>query len=157
MKPGNTGPTRTHLGCLLAAAVLLLCARAQNRSAAPPQNSYVDPARCAQCHEGIAATFAKTGMARSFYRATPQNTAERVKNSKPFFHEASHTYFETLERDGKFYQRRWQIGFDGRDTNVEEKQIDYVLVSGNHPVPFLHLTARNTLEHFLVKWYAEKG
>jgi predicted CXXCH cytochrome family protein len=158
-----TGAVRLQLGCLLAAVFVLLCAQAQNRSSAAPQakgaqqNSYVDPALCSGCHQGIAVTFAKTGMARSFYRATPQNLADAVRNSKPFFHEASHSYFETFERDGKFYQRRWQLGFDGRDTNVEEKQIDYVLGSGKHAQTFLHWTARNTLQQLPLGWYAEKG
>ena len=62
-----------------------------------------------------------------------------------------------MERAGKFYQRRWQIGFDGRDTNVEEKEIDYVLGSGNHARTFLHRTARNTLQQLPLGWYAEKG
>lgn len=143
--------------------MLALCAPAQSPSGAAPatksvsQNSYVDPAVCSQCHQGIAETYKKTGMARSFYRATPQNMPEAVKNNRPFFHSASHTYFETFERGGKFYQRRWQIGFDGRDTNVEEKQIDYVLGSGNHALTFLHLTARHTLQQLPLGWYAEKG
>src|SRR5262245_37045717 len=105
-------------GLLPLAALLIWRAPAQS----PPANSYVDPALCSPCHRTIASTFAKTGMSRAFYRATPQNMAEAMKSSKVFFHEASHTYFETSERGGKFYQRRWQIGFDGRDTNVEEKQ-----------------------------------
>jgi len=141
--------------------MLVMCAPAQSPSGAAPAaksapNSYVDPAICSRCHQGIAATFAKTGMARSFYRAMSQNLAEAVK-SGPYFHEASHTYFETIERAGKFYQRRWQIGFDGRDTNIEEKQIDYVLGSGNHARTFLHLTARNTLQQLPLGWYAENG
>jgi predicted CXXCH cytochrome family protein len=132
---------------LVLAAVVALCAQAQNRTGA---------AVCAPCHQSIAATYAKTGMARSFYRATAQNMADALK-AKPFFHEASNTYFETLARDGKFYQRRWQVGFDGTDTNVEEKQIDYVLGSGNHARTFLHLTARQTLQQLPLGWYAEKG
>src|SRR5580765_160722 len=87
------------------AAMLMLCAAAQTPSttapaAKNPPNSYVDPAVCSRCHEGIAATFAKTGMGRSFYRATSPKLAEAVKNG-PYFHEASHTYFETIERAGK--------------------------------------------------------
>jgi len=142
---------------------LSLCALAQVPSRAPqtpkiaPSNDYVDPSLCARCHQGIAATFAKTGMARSFYRATPQSMPEALKKTGPFFHDASHTYFETIERVGKFYQRRWQIGFDGTDTNIEEKQIDYVLGSGNHGRTYLHLTARNTLQQLPLGWYAEKG
>ena len=66
----------------MAVALVLLYAQPQNPSGAAPQakstaqSIYVDPALCSQCHEGIAGTFAKTGMARSFYRATPQNLAE---------------------------------------------------------------------------------
>src|SRR5690242_17805974 len=115
---------RRGFHCFLpAAAMIVMSAPAQSPSGAAPaaksvsQNSSVDPAVCSRCHEGIAATFAKTGMGRSFSRATSQNLAEAVK-SGPYFHEASHTYFETIERAGKFYQRRWQIGFDGRDSSV---------------------------------------
>jgi predicted CXXCH cytochrome family protein len=148
---------------MAAAAMVLLCAQAQSPSGsgrgqqAAPQNGYADPILCAQCHQEIAATFRLTGMARSFYRATPQNMAAALKSGKPFFHEASHTYLENFKRGGKFYQRRWQIGFDGRDTNVEEKQIDYVMGSGNHAQTFLHLTPRKTLQQLPLGWYAEKG
>jgi predicted CXXCH cytochrome family protein len=146
--------------CLLVvAAAALYCAYAQTRSgsAPAPSTAYADPVLCAQCHQAIAATFRQTGMARSFYGATPQAMADAVKRVKVFFHEASQTYFETIERGGKFYQRRWQIGFDGSDTNVEEKQIDYVLGSGNHARTFLHLTARNTLQQLPLGWYSENG
>ena len=37
-----------------------------------------------------------------------------------FYHAASGTYFRILQRGGKFYQRRWQKGGDGAETNVEE-------------------------------------
>src|SRR5215467_1884333 len=148
---------------VLTAAAVLLCAHAQIPSGsaparrAPAQSEYADPILCAQCHQDIAGTFRRTGMARSFYRANAQNMAAALGDSKPFFHEPSRAYFEVFERAGRFYQRRWQLGFDGRDTNVEEKQIDYVLGSGNHARTFLHLTARNTLQQLPLGWYAEKG
>jgi len=72
----------------------------------------------AQCHADIACNFRKTGMARSFYRLTPQNVVEDFKSRMPFYHEASDSYFGMLERSGKYYQRRWQRGFDGKETNV---------------------------------------
>jgi predicted CXXCH cytochrome family protein len=140
-------------GFLAGAGIVLLRAQTQTRA----QSSYSDPALCAQCHQKLAAGFRLTGMARSFYRATAQSMADTIKGSKMFFHGASHMYFESFERGGKYYQRRWQIGFDGRDANVEEKQIDYVLGSGNHARTFLHLTARNTLQQLPLGWYAEKG
>jgi predicted CXXCH cytochrome family protein len=69
----------------------------------------------------------------------------------------SDTYFAMIERGGKYYQRRWQKGFDGRETNVDEKQVDFVMGSGNHVRAYLHLTSRNTLQQLPLGWYAEKG
>jgi hypothetical protein len=43
-----------------------------------------------------------------------------------------------VERDGKFYQRRSEVGFDGQESNVVEEQIDYVIGSGNHARSYLH-------------------
>jgi predicted CXXCH cytochrome family protein len=155
------------LAAVLAAGVLAVCAYTQNGAASPPPrvpsgratsvNKYTDPALCAQCHADIAGSFRKTGMARSFYRLRPQNLVEDFKSGKPFYHEASDSYFAMTERGAKYYQRRWQRGFDGKETNVEEKQIDFVLGSGNHARTYLHLTSRNTLQQLPLGWYAENG
>lgn len=119
--------------------------------------AYVDPAVCAQCHADKARTFSHTGMGRSFYRMTPEKAVENFKSGLPYYHAASDTYFSMFERDGKYFERRWQVGFDGRETNVEEKQIDYVMGSGNHARTYLHLTPRGTLQELPLGWYAEKG
>jgi predicted CXXCH cytochrome family protein len=109
------------------------------------------PGVCDRCHREIAEKFRRTGMGRSFYK--PQKLAP----AQTFYHAASDTYFTTIERDGRFYQRRWQKGFDGRDTNIDEKLIDYVMGSGNHVQAFLHRTGRNTLQQLPLGWYAENG
>jgi predicted CXXCH cytochrome family protein len=62
-----------------------------------------------------------------------------------------------LARDGRYFQRRSQKGYRGAETNVEEKQIDYAVGSGNHARTYLHLTARNMLQELPLGWYAEKG
>jgi len=123
----------------------------------PPTNRYVDPALCARCHREIANNFRKTGMGRSFYRLQPANAIEDFTPGRPFYHEASGSYFAMIGRGGKYYQRRWQKGFDGRETNVDEKQVDFVMGSGNHGRNYLHLTGRNTLQQLPLGWYAEKG
>ena len=151
---------------VLAAGILAVSAYTQNR-AAPPQpqvptgrgtavNRYVDSALCAQCHADIASNFRKTGMARSFYRVGPRNPID-LQPGQPFYHEASDSYFAMIERGGKYYQRRWQLGFDGKETNVDEKQVDFAMGSGNHAQTYLHLTSRNTLQQLPLGWYAEKG
>jgi hypothetical protein len=124
---------------------------------AQPANRYVDPAQCARCHAEIAANFRNTGMGRSFYNFPRPGQAVPHTTAQPFHHEASGCYFAMIERGGEYYQRRWQIGFDGRETNIEEKRVDFVLGSGNHSRTFLHLTSRNTLEQLPFAWYAENG
>jgi predicted CXXCH cytochrome family protein len=121
---------------------------------ANPQNAYVDATVCADCHSDKAAGFQKTGMGRSFARVLPENTPAL---GKTFYHKTSGSYFAMIARDGKLYQRRWQIGFDGKETNVDEKQADFVVGSGNHSKTYLHLTSRGALQVLPLSWYAEKG
>jgi predicted CXXCH cytochrome family protein len=96
-------------------------------------------------------------MGRSFHRLQPGNVIVECRAGKPFYHEASGTYFAMIARGAKCYQRRWQIGPDGKETNVDEKQVDFVLGSGNHSRTYLHLTNRDTLQELPLAWYAEKG
>src|SRR5579884_1028597 len=118
---------------------------------------YADPAVCGECHGDIASTYSKTGMGRSFHRMTQNAEIHWPTPGKPWRHAASDSLFEMIQRDGAWYQRRWQVGFDGKETNVDEKRVDYVLGSGNHATTFLHLTEQNTLQELPLGWYAEKG
>ena len=118
---------------------------------------YVDPAVCAGCHVNIWETYRRTGMGRSFYRAALNNTIGENQKNITFYHKASDSYFTMFERDGRFYQRRYQTGFDGKETNSVEKEINSVLGSGNHARAYLHRTSRNTLVELPLAWYAEKG
>jgi predicted CXXCH cytochrome family protein len=117
-----------------------------------PAAAHAQVAACAPCHADIAAEFLRTGMGRSFYRVRLSALPE-----EPFYHEASDSYFAMVVRDARVYQRRWQIGFDGNPTNIDEKLVDFVLGSGNHAKTYLHLTARGTLQQLPLGWYAENG
>src|ERR1043166_4519372 len=68
---------------------------------------------CAACHRSIWETYRRTGMGRSFYRPSPENTV--ANESHTFYHQPSDSYFTMLRRDGKFYQRRHQIDPEGRE------------------------------------------
>jgi predicted CXXCH cytochrome family protein len=96
-------------------------------------------------------------MARSFYRPTLGNTIGNEKKAITYYHKASESYFTMLERDGRFYQARYQIGFDGKEANRLEKAVDYIVGSGNHVRTYLHRTSRNTLVELPLAWYAERG
>jgi predicted CXXCH cytochrome family protein len=106
---------------------------------------------CARCHADVAATFLKTGMGRSFGPMRAEALPDKL-----YYHQPSDTYLQNVERGGKYFQRRWQVG-PGGETNVEEKQIDFVMGSGNHAKTYLRLTPRGTLQQLPLGWYAEDG
>lgn len=119
-------------------------------------SEYVDPATCNGCHQDIAKTYRATGMGRSFYRPD-SNTFSKDITRGIFYHRASDRYYQMYEREGKLYQRRHQIGFDGKEANIVEKQIDFVIGSGNHARTYLHRTPEGRLLELPLSWYSEKG
>ena len=96
-------------------------------------------------------------MARSFYRPSAENTIEDYKVHNTIYNRASDRYYTMIERDGKWYQRRHQIGFGGKETNVVEKPVDYVIGSGNHSRTYLYRNSEGKLVEMPVSWYSEKG
>lgn len=121
----------------------------------PAAGGYADPSACATCHVQIASTYARTGMARSFARAGAGTSVPGSEGRVD--HRASDRHYTMLRRDGRFYQRRHEIGFDGRETNRIEVEAHYVIGSGNHAQTFLHRNADGRLFQMPVSWYAGQG
>ncbi|MGC2398693.1 MAG: tetratricopeptide repeat protein [Acidobacteriaceae bacterium] len=96
-------------------------------------------------------------MGQSLFAPTPENTVEDYKDKNTFYHATSDTHYSMIVRDGVFYQRRWQTGFDARDTNIEEMRIDYVIGAGDHARSYLHRTDLGTLIELPLGWYSERG
>jgi hypothetical protein len=94
-------------------------------------------------------------MAHAFHRPKASDSVESPASSRQFYHAASRTYYSMTEHKGKYYQRRWQRGFDGKPENIEELQIDYVMGSGNHVRTYLHREQDDTLIELPLAWYAE--
>ena len=131
-------------------------------AAAPAGSRYIDSRVCGKCHSAIAAHYAQTGMGRSFFRPARSSVPEvdpiRIDPAKEdFYHALSDTHFSMTLRDGRYYQRRWQVGFAGKESSVEELTVDYVMGSGNHARSYLHRTPRGTLIELPLGWYAENG
>ena len=112
---------------------------------------------CAACHPKIYESYRRTGMGRSFYRPGPSNTVEDYSRKNTYYHEASEQYYTMSRRGGRYYQRRHQIGPDGRETNVIEKEIHFVLGSGNQVRSYLHKAPDGQLLQLPVAWYGENG
>ncbi|HYL37996.1 MAG TPA: tetratricopeptide repeat protein [Bryobacteraceae bacterium] len=140
---------------ILAAVAVVLPSTPQSGAGRPP--GYIDSQACAACHPAIYDTYRRTGMGRSFYPLRPENLVEDFRVHNSYYHRASGTHFSMLERGGKYYQRRYQIGFQGQEANVDEKQIDFVMGSGHHVRTYLHRTSAGALLELPLAWYAEQG
>jgi tetratricopeptide (TPR) repeat protein len=129
--------------------------RPAKSAAAQAQSGYVDPSVCAGCHGDIAATYRKTGMGRSFSLPALQNVTEGDSRNNRLDHKLSGFSYTMIERDGKLLLRRHTIGFDGKETNIVEEQVDYIIGSGNHARTYLHRTEQGQLVELPVSWYSE--
>jgi Flp pilus assembly protein TadD len=118
---------------------------------------YVDPKLCESCHADVAKTYRKTGMSRSFSRPTMDTVIEDYTTANSFVHKASGLKYTMIERDSKFYQRRSVVDFDGKESDVLEEQVDYVIGSGNHARAYLHRTKQGKLVQLPVSWYVENS
>lgn len=150
----------THIKILLAAAALTLPGSGFAQQAARlslSSRGYVDSKLCYGCHAATYATYTRTGMGRSFGKPAASNAIEDYTKNNRFYHAASGTWLEMFARDGEYFQRRYQIGYAGTPTNVEETRIDYYLGSGNHARSYLHRASDGRLVQLPVTWYAENG
>jgi tetratricopeptide (TPR) repeat protein len=142
------------------AALLLLGlskAQAQDHSPSAPATDYVDAKRCAVCHRDIAADYARTGMARSFVIPATANTIEDYVKRREYYHALSDSHYSMSIRNGQYFERRWQLDGAGKEINIEELRIDYVMGSGNHARSYLHRTGRGMLIELPLGWYPDKG
>jgi predicted CXXCH cytochrome family protein len=146
-----------HVLLMWLAAGFLLHGQTGGRPGTTTSNAYVDAHQCAACHPKIAETYARTGMARSFYSPSPPTRIEDFDRGNPFHHERSGTWYAMLQRDGSLYQRRWRTDRQGREIHVQELRVDYVMGSGNHARTYLHRTPRGTLIRLPLGWYPENG
>jgi tetratricopeptide (TPR) repeat protein len=118
---------------------------------------YIDTSACAGCHAEIAESYSRTGMGRSFYRAVPDKVSADFTTNNTYYHKPSDRHYAMLTRDGKYYARRHQLDSQGSEINVVEKEIHYVMGSGNHARSYLHRRQDDTLVEIPVGWYAERG
>ena len=123
-------------------------------SAQPAAKLYAPTNACAPCHRKIADTYAQTGMGRAFFKPSADNSPEAYGS---YYNRLSNTYFSMIQREGQYFQRRWQLDLAGKEANVEELKIDYVMGSGNHARSYLHRTERGMLIELPMGWYPEGG
>ena len=136
---------------------LLPMLRATSLHAQQVADGYADPASCISCHAAIDASYKKTGMGRSLHPIGTSDPVEVHTNQNGLYNKASDRFYRIAKRNGAYFEQRFQVGFEGKESNREEFQIDYVVGSGNHARTFLHRTTEGKLIELPVSWYSEKG
>ncbi len=121
------------------------------------EDGYVAAGACQGCHPQIYRTYLQTGMGRSFGKLESAAPVENWDQKNTFYHAASDRYYAVFRRGGKHYLRRHQIGYGGTEANIVEKQIDYVIGSGNHARSYVHRTKDGRLLELPLSWYAAEG
>ena len=154
----NHSPLSTLLGIavLLAACIILVGQDAvyqASREDAAPQ--YLDPQTCQPCHAEIYRSYREVAMGRSFYRPSAGNVIEDYTADNHLFHAPSNRHYRMVQRNGKFYQRRYQLNAQGRETNVFELEVTHIMGSGNHARTYLNLDGNGVLRQLPVSWYSQ--
>ena len=97
-------------------------------------------------------------MGRSLVRVGSDTAAlADFSNRNRLHHVLSNRHYTLVERDGRFYQRRHEVGIDGQPANVLELEAHYVIGSGNHARTFIHRAPDGRLRQLPVTWYTEQG
>ena len=122
----------------------------------PSSSQYVDPQLCQPCHSDIHDSYQKVAMGRSFYRPSAENVIEDYKVNNHFYHELSNRHYRMIQRDGRFYQKRYQLDAQGREHNVFEMEATHIIGSGIHARSYLNLDAGGVLRELPVSWYTQE-
>jgi len=116
---------------------------------------YVPSSACRPCHREIADAYPSVGMARSFFRPTPERDIEDFA-APPFEHPASHQRLALQWDGGRLVFRRWQVAPDGARINEIEIPVDWVLGSGHHARTYLYRTPSGELFQLPLAWYSQE-
>lgn len=118
---------------------------------------YLDDKACALCHTDLSASFEKKGMGRSFRRPRPEGPEEDTEDfsAPPFVHAPSGQSFQMVRTGDRLIFRRWQTDGEGKPIHLFERDVDWILGSGDHSRTYLYGTAGGELYQLPLAWYAQ--
>ena len=116
---------------------------------------YIEDKACAECHQELFDAYQQVGMANSFSRPSSDNLVEDFDKGH-FFHKPSQRHYEMLQLGDRLIFRRYQLDEAGKPINEFERQVDWILGSGNHARNYLYQTEAGELYQFPVAWYPQE-
>ena len=148
-----------RLGLVCLAACTIACG---SRETAPrffdraSESRYVGIDACVDCHKDRAATFAHTGMGRSFYPLTADVVVEDFTERNEIEIPWQGLRYRMTRRDGKFFMRQSASDGRGGEMAVDEREMVFVVGSGNHSRSYVTVEDGRFFQT-PVCWYPEKG
>ena len=143
------------LGLGLVCLAWLWPSAGHTRSGQAPTHSPLDSRICQSCHAEIYKSYGEVAMARSFYRPAPDNVIEDYTRENHFHHAPSNRHYRMVQREGRFYQRRYQLDAGGNEKNVLEREVAWIIGSGEHARSYLSLDEGGVLRQLPVTWYPQ--
>jgi hypothetical protein len=137
---------------ILLVSTLLAASCARHRTASTAELDYAPSESCRVCHPAVADRYRGVAMARSLYRPNPSNVIEDYRRNNHFYHNASGAHYRMVEREGRFYQQRYQVHERGREVHLLEVEVSYIIGSGNHARSYLHLSPAGEATELPVTW-----
>ena len=125
------------------------------RSGQDPTDSPLSSRVCQSCHAEIYESYGQVAMARSFYRPSADNVIEDYTRENHFHHAPSNRHYRMIQREGRFFQRRYRLDADGNEKNVLEREVDWIIGSGEHARSYLSLDEGGVLRQMPVTWYPQ--
>ena len=139
---GARGSSAVLLWLFLFSLVALTSYVMAGQGAGPTVGSeYVGSRACATCHPSIYESYQAVGMARSFNRIEGTQPIEDWTENNSFYHEASDQYFEMSRRNGRYFQRRFKLDRSENEIHSFEKEIEFILGSGNKERDYFYMSA----------------
>ena len=115
---------------------------------------YLPDSACATCHLDLYTSYQDVGMAKSFARPRPEVFIEDF-DAEPYLHPASQRYYEMRRHGDQLFFKRYQHDDDGQPINVFEREVDWILGSGNKTRSYLYQHEAGELFQLPIGWYTE--
>ena len=127
--------------------------------ASPSQEEakYVGQEQCSSCHPTITENFEQVGMARTFQPIGDALPIEDWNENNSYYHQPSNQHFLMTSREGRFFQKRYQLDKGGDEINALEVEIQFALGSGLKERDYAAHLPGGELVQMPVVWYSDEG
>ena len=128
-------------GVALVVALFAACSRGTEPPSAPAAaaagEKFVGSDACRPCHAEIWSTFSRTGMGRAWYPMAEAPVIEDWSKNNALEVPSTGLRYRMTRRDGKFFMRQSIDDGRGGETAVDERELVWVVGSGNHSTQYL--------------------